>query len=367
MGEAGFQNPDTEVLKEMDFQELQKHIDNLLVECETRKVQKLHNFINEYEINELISLLESKVLSNLITKEQKSVEILQKEIFRLETRRQNELSRERISKNKLSYLYKLRDELLDKDLDKKIFEQAFLQMCKLPSEFFDYHIYRDPSSIFSRLARERYLKFSRDLPFLVNQAIEKAESKLKKRQELERKPLTINDFEDTAIQLFKQEVDQKSNGEVTKRYEQIVALRSKKKKIFAKSIQDITVKKLPWKFFPEGQWTVEQIVKEFEKFISHDEVVDESRIWKIYDNLNPTECYVSQEGFNRYIAFCFEWANKVVLECPIYGNAIYVIKGDWKEITKLHKWQAKLSHQVTVIRHNDTWFNRLKSNLRSPY
>ncbi len=133
--------------------------------------------------------------------------------------------------------------------------------------------------------------------------------------------------------------------------------------MFTKSLEDIPAKKLPWKFFPKGQWTVEQIVKEFGKYVSQNEIIDESRIWKIYENLRPSDCYISQDGFNRYIAFCFDWTDKVVLECPIYGNAIYIIRGDWKEITKLSKWHARRSHKVTVIRHNETWFSRLKNTL----
>ncbi len=58
-----------------------------------------------------------------------------------------------------------------------------------------------------------------------------------------------------------------------------------------------------------------------------------------------------------------------MLECPIYGNAIYIIKrgkSTWQEIAKATKWEArtKYSDQIKVINHSETWLERLEQNLR---
>lgn len=161
------------------------------------------------------------------------------------------------------------------------------------------------------------------------------------------------------------DLDYKVNKKITERREFIVALRSKKRKIFDNFFQNLQVKKIPWKFFPKGEWTVEEIIKSFSKYATQNEIVDEKRLRKIVSNLKPSVCYISEDGFNRYIAFCFDWTEKVILECPIYGNAIYIIKENWQEITKLSKWEARQLSQVTVIRHSDNWFERLKENLKS--
>lgn len=369
------QKKDLEIIDKMSFSELQAYIHNLLsVDGVEIKQEELMNASQiEDEINQLINLLKSKILEGLITKGQKSVKTLQQELFRFDQDKERLDNKNNVSlSDNLQKLHHLRDAMSKTELTQNFLERAYSQMCSLQNEFFDIYYrnkYRDTYSFSFRLNldRKQYSNFAKELPFLVNQAIEKMEIAVQKQKKLQLVNLSLADYEKRARNIFEKEIDQKSNGGVARRHQKIVALRSRKKKIFTKSLEDIPVKKLPWEFFPKGQWTVEQIVKEFGKYVSQNERVDESRIWKVYDNLNPSDCYISQDGFNRYIAFCFDWTEKVVLECPIYGNAIYVVKGDWKEITKLHKWQASRLSQVTVIRHSDTWFSRLKSNLKSPY
>ncbi len=383
MPEEKQQTNDLENLEKMNFIELHAYTQKSLLRISDEVAQKdiKEGSEIEYEINKLIILLESKRLEGLITKEQKSVKILRKELFRIENRKQKTIENNKANlSDLLNMLYELRNESLETELTQDFFEKSYLQLCKLPAEYFDaskYHkIAVSHSNFNTRIYRlnmsgkeynDSRKDFSKELPSILDQAIKKIGIYLQKQENLQTKNLTLDDFEERAIDLFNREVDQKSNGEVTKRQQQIVALRSKKRKLFTKSFEAIPVKKLPWKFFPKGEWTVEQIVKEFGKYISQNEIIDESRIWKIYENLRPSDCYISQDGFNRYIVFCFDWTDKVVLECPIYGNAVYIIKDNWKEITKLHKWQARLSHQVTVIHHSDSWFSRLKNNLKSSY
>ena len=373
MSKENLQFDISEDVEKMSFNELQKYVHNSLTKIgdeitrwEVKEVSKV-----EDEVSRLIVLLESKILEGLIVKGQKSIKTLQQEFSHLErkklrihTQKNTELS------DNLQKLYLLREAIIETELTQDFLEKAYLQMCRLQNEYFDIYYrnkYRDVYHFSPQLDRKYQSKFAKELPFLLNQAIQKLENSIQKQKNSQLRILEFDALEELAKKAFEKEIDQKSGNEITRRREIVVSIRSRKRKTFTKSLNDIPTKKLPWKFFPKGQWTVEQIVKEFSNYISQNEIIDESRIWKIYDNLNPSDCYISQDGFNRYIAFCFDWTEKVVLECPIYGNAIYIIKDDWQEITKLHKWQARRSHKVIVIDHSYSWFSRLKTNLKNLY
>lgn len=54
-------------------------------------------------------------------------------------------------------------------------------------------------------------------------------------------------------------------------------------------------------------------------------------------------------GFDAYGIFTFEGTSKVLLECPIYGNAAYVVdadQGDWKNMTKRGMIESGLAEQI---------------------
>lgn len=83
-------------------------------------------------------------------------------------------------------------------------------------------------------------------------------------------------------------------------------------------------------------------------------------------SLRPKECWVGSHEWNGYIVFIFAHTQKVLLECPIFGNAIYIIDSDWKLISRLTKqdllWRSR--KEVTRIVHKGEWFSRVKSELR---
>lgn len=143
-------------------------------------------------------------------------------------------------------------------------------------------------------------------------------------------------------------------------------LQAAKERIFADSKQ-LIVKEIFWDLLPQGEWKTEGLLKTFNSYGWNKDEFDENRLKGIIESLNPSICYIGKEKFQGYVVFGFDWTNKVVLECPKYGNAIYIIEDDWQEITKLSKWEARKLKEVTVIRHNETWFSRLKSNLKSKY
>jgi len=304
--------------EKMSFEELGNYISNCLDKIKTHKNTLKANPNNLATYDELIKLIESKILDGAIQKV-------------------------------------IRD-LFIKDYN----EQKKYDIYELNKKF------DNPQEQFDELIRNRVkkgrLKEMRKKLAHYNLEKEKIEIEYKQHQNL----LEREYFENES---YRMDLDYKVNKKITERQEFIVGLRSKKRKIFDNLFQNLQVKKLPWKFFPKGEWTVDEIIKSFSKYATQNETVDEKRLRKIVSNLEPSVCYISEDGFNRYIAFCFDWTEKVILECPIYGNAIYIIKGDWQKIARMSKWEARYeySNQVTVIRHNETWFERLKSNLKAKY
>jgi hypothetical protein len=61
-------------------------------------------------------------------------------------------------------------------------------------------------------------------------------------------------------------------------------------------------------------------------------------------------------GFDAYGIFTFEGTSKVLLECPIYGNAAYVVdadQGDRKNMTKRGMVESGLAEQIP--HHGEDW------------
>lgn len=68
------------------------------------------------------------------------------------------------------------------------------------------------------------------------------------------------------------------------------------------------------------------MIKTFKGYGWSKDEFDESRLTQIIKLLNPTICYIGKEKFQGYVVFGFDLSEKVVLECPKYGNAIYIIQ-----------------------------------------
>ena len=85
--------------------------------------------------------------------------------------------------------------------------------------------------------------------------------------------------------------------------------------------------RLPFRLLPPGPWKIDQILEYF-RTEAHRWLgarsVDVERIRKI-ERLNPTQCSTGAMGYQGYILFEFSWSSAVVLECPVEGNATYIL------------------------------------------
>ena len=86
---------------------------------------------------------------------------------------------------------------------------------------------------------------------------------------------------------------------------------------------------------------------------------------KSVHSLNPDVIYIGVGEFERYTAFYFQEAKAAILECPIVGNAAYVIAEDWEQLSRLTKRELLESYQDNVTRlvHSGDWLYKLKFKL----
>ena len=93
--------------------------------------------------------------------------------------------------------------------------------------------------------------------------------------------------------------------------------------------------------------------------------IDEAKErFKCIFELKPKSIYRGCETFSDYFALLFEDTDKVVLESVNYGNAIYIIEGDWKILSRRTKAELKTSNKTKVIHHRSDWFSKLKNYLQ---
>ena len=89
---------------------------------------------------------------------------------------------------------------------------------------------------------------------------------------------------------------------------------------------------------------------------------------KFINTLVPKKCYVGSNGFGERRYYVFVFPSHVVAECPLEGNAIYVLAGieDWKNILRQSKTMVRKneSDRLKVIKHRGEWQERLKQALK---
>jgi hypothetical protein len=120
---------------------------------------------------------------------------------------------------------------------------------------------------------------------------------------------------------------------------------------------------LPWKILPnDGSWNEIQSVLRQElnlgNITNRDMIAAKIRMQRIVE-LNPTGIYKGLGSFSDYFALVFDRYEKVVFESIVYGNAIYVVKGDWRKLSQKSKKELRVLNHAHVIRHEGDWFYML--------
>ncbi len=129
----------------------------------------------------------------------------------------------------------------------------------------------------------------------------------------------------------------------------------------------ISAQKVPWKILPKGKLLFSQVINHFRQIQQKNVQVryDIERLQKMQE-LQPEAIYIGLEEFDGYVVFYFEKNRTAVLECPVVGNAIYVIRGDWRKLSQLTKKQLLELNSTSAQRiiHSGDWFLRLEKAVR---
>ena len=139
-----------------------------------------------------------------------------------------------------------------------------------------------------------------------------------------------------------------------------------------KSASSLVVKRLNWRVLPPGEFPFERAMTELADFLGkvEDNVrpVVQTRI-KSVTQYKPDFVAVGVGGFREYVVFGFRSKNIYVLESPMLGNATYVFKNDWAEVSTLSQKEI-LEGALCEARlvHNKRWTIALRQaiNGQSP-
>lgn len=135
---------------------------------------------------------------------------------------------------------------------------------------------------------------------------------------------------------------------------------------FSRSGGVVPTVRLPWRPLPPGELSADTLRWHYDSLQRSNPHIryDPERIQKAF-SLRPNRCYVGTDEFEGYVVFTFAHTEKALLECPIFGNAIYVLDADWRHLAKMSKRDllADRPGEVTKIVHKGDWFGRVKREL----
>jgi hypothetical protein len=155
------------------------------------------------------------------------------------------------------------------------------------------------------------------------------------------------------------------NETVEVRHRIVLSLRRELERKFAP--KPFKPQQLLWRLLPPEKNSFKRILDHFDdlnKQVWKDEY-DRERLEIAY-KLGPSATYIGIDEFEWYIVFYFQSIQLAVLECPLKGNALYLIAGDWQTLSSLSK-TALLEHyqgEVTRIIHTGDWRSKLRGLLR---
>lgn len=127
----------------------------------------------------------------------------------------------------------------------------------------------------------------------------------------------------------------------------------------------LQIEKLNWKLLPDSEISIGKI-KEYIFSCSklNKDDFDFSRIEKILE-LRADKIYCGVNDFDGYLVFYFNNIQIAVLDCPVKGNAIYILEENWRQLSRLSKFDLLNYHfdKTRRIIHRGDWFEKLKLQL----
>ncbi len=121
---------------------------------------------------------------------------------------------------------------------------------------------------------------------------------------------------------------------------------------------------LDFEILPPGERTDEHVRTYYREAVSRGRIrgFSQDRLEKMLA-LPRSNWKKGKAGFYGYIVLMFDHTEKVLLECPVYGNAIYVLDSGEERLLRMTKQELRDSGEATVIPHSKNWYRRLKDEL----
>jgi hypothetical protein len=131
-------------------------------------------------------------------------------------------------------------------------------------------------------------------------------------------------------------------------------------------ISPVPVEKLAFVLLRPGKWEIDDVIQHYREQHRHrpeifgGRVIDYRRI-EALKTLGPVKCYVGNDLWSGYVVFEFKGTGPVVLDCPVEGNAIYVLSGDWKKMVGHSKAYLRNVYPNSYIKiaHKGDWLDRV--------
>jgi hypothetical protein len=123
----------------------------------------------------------------------------------------------------------------------------------------------------------------------------------------------------------------------------------------------------PWEFAAPGERTDNRVVYDYFR-----EVVRRGRLKRFDEDRLNKILALPRSGFLRgrpgagrygYIALTFDHTEKVLMDCPAYGNALFVLDSAEERLLKMKKHELRASNEVKRIFHTKNWYRRVKLEL----
>jgi hypothetical protein len=131
----------------------------------------------------------------------------------------------------------------------------------------------------------------------------------------------------------------------------------------------VLARQLPLELLPPGRWLFDHVIDHYRRISAvtnrwGDRTVDNSRFEAIR-RLNPFLCWVGKKAWMGYVTFEFSDYRGVILECPIVGNATYIVGGDWKRMISLTKAEIRDGcNSYERLNHTSRWSENLRTAMR---
>lgn len=120
---------------------------------------------------------------------------------------------------------------------------------------------------------------------------------------------------------------------------------------------------LEWEILPPGtrEETVARIINNSERSLNPEIQKRVKQRYNIFSKLDPQEFIVGKNGFRRYFGAKFT-DNFVAFENLDYGNALYIMYGNWQVLSKLSRTELlRGDHEgFERIVHTSSWEEKLK-------